>query len=133
MNQGGKSPGALRKSSVLTKVTVQGDRVTGDPDVVPELGFSDLPPEERQKWCKEMTHTSAALFAGINEYEPWKDGVPCAYIFTEDDGALPYALQQQMAAQLDPEAPKILIKANHCPYLSVPTELMAAVEKIVAA
>lgn len=114
-------------------MVVEGDRVTGDPEVVPELAFSDLPPEERQKWSKEMTHTSAALFAGVNEYEPWEDGVPCAYIFTEDDGALPYALQQQMAAQLKPEEPKILIKANHCPFLSVPAELLAAVEKIVAA
>lgn len=101
--------------------------------MVQELGYSDLPPEERQKWSKEMTHTSAALFAGVNEYEPWKDGVPCAYIFTEDGGALPYALQQQMAAQLSPEEPKILIKANHSPYLSVPVELSAAIEKIVAA
>ncbi|KAI7784922.1 alpha beta-hydrolase [Diaporthe eres] len=114
-------------------MVLEGDRVTGDPNVVPELGFSDLPPEERQKWFKKMTHTSAALFAGVNEYEPWNGGVPCAYIFTEDDGALPYALQQQMAAQLQPGAPKILVKANHCPYLSVPAESLAAVEKIVAA
>ncbi|KAK2615730.1 hypothetical protein N8I77_002464 [Diaporthe amygdali] len=112
---------------------VEGDRVTGDPEVVPQLGFSDLSPEERERWCKEMTYTSAALFAGTSQYEPWKDGVSCAYIYTEDDGALPYPLQQQMAAQLDPEAPKILIKANHCPYLSVPKELLAAVETIVAA
>ncbi|KAG8169188.1 hypothetical protein KVR01_001937 [Diaporthe batatas] len=114
-------------------MVVDGDRITVDPDVVQELGYSDLPPEERQKWSREMTHTSAALFAGASEYEPWKDGVPCAYILTEDDGALPYALQQQMAAQLSPEEPKILIKANHSPYLSVPAELLTAIEKILAA
>lgn len=108
-------------------------RVTVDPASILHLGLGDLPPAEQEKWSKEMSHTSAALFASTSEYEPWKDGVSCAYIYTEDDGALPYPLQQQMAAQLDPEAPKILIKANHCPFLSVPAELLAAVEKIVAA
>ncbi|KAI3397929.1 hypothetical protein diail_10098 [Diaporthe ilicicola] len=114
-------------------MVVDNDRVTVDPASILNVGLGDLPVKEQEKWSKEMSHTSAALFASTSEYEPWKDGIPCAYIYAEDDGALPYSLQQQMAAQLDPEAPKILIKSNHCPFLSVPAELLAAVEKIVAA
>ena len=111
--------------------TTQDDRVTIPADVRAEIGFSDLSPEEQEKWSKEFAHTSAVLFEGTSEYEPWNDGVPCAYIFTEDDGALPYPLQQQLATQLGPNAPTASLKANHSPFLSVPKELLEAVEKLV--
>lgn len=80
-----------------------------------------------------MTHSSAVLFTGKSEFEPWKEGIPCAYIFTKQDGALPYPLQQQLASQLGPDALTVAVDSNHCPFLSVPEELLAAVDKIVAA
>lgn len=95
------------------------------------VGFGDLSLEEQEKWSKEFAHTSAILFEGTSEYEPWNEGIPCAYIFTIDDGALPYPLQQQLAATLGPKAPSVTLKANHSPFLSVPNELLAAVEKLV--
>lgn len=95
--------------------------------------MNDLSPEEQKKWGKEVSHTSSALFAGVSEYEPWNEGIPCAYIFTEYDGALPYTLQQQMATQLGPDALTVTLKAGHCPFLSTPTEVLAAVKNIVVA
>lgn len=41
----------------MSFVLVQGDRVTGHPDMVVEVGFNDLSPEEQSKWSKEMTHS----------------------------------------------------------------------------
>ncbi|ROV92371.1 hypothetical protein VMCG_09112 [Cytospora schulzeri] len=113
-------------------MNVQDDRITIDPETMPEIGMNDLSPEEQKKWTKEISHTSANLFEGTSEYEPWNEGVPCAYIFTEYDGALSYELQQQMASQLGPNALTVTLKAGHCPFLSMPNELLAAVEKIVA-
>lgn len=86
-----------------------------------------------KKWAKEVSHTSAALFVGKSEYEPWADGVPCAYIFTKQDGALPFPLQQKMAQQLGPDPVTVELDANHCPFLSMPEQLLSAVDKIAAA
>lgn len=96
-----------------------------------EVGLSDLSPDDQKKWMREVTFTSAALFGGQSEYEPWKESIPCAYIYAKQDGAIPYSLQQQMAAQLGPDALTVAVDSNHCPFLSVPQELLAAVEKIL--
>lgn len=82
---------------------------------------------------KDMTHTSTVLFSGKSEYEPWKEGIPCAYIFTNQDGCLPLPLQEKMASQLGPDGLTVGVDANHCPFLSVPCELLEAVQKITAA
>lgn len=111
----------------------QGDRIHIDAENMPEIGLNDLPPDEQKKWAKEMSHTSTVLFTGINEFEPWKEGVPCAYILCELDNALLYPLQQKMAAELGPDGVTVTLKSGHCPFLSRKQELLEAVEKIVAA
>lgn len=123
----------IDRSCPLTWHAVQGDRVTGNAEMVPQIAFNDLSPEDAKKWMNEMSHTAAALFVGKSEYEPWTEGVPCAYIFTTQDGALPYPLQQQMASQLGANALTVTLEASHCPFLSVPEQLLSAVEKIAAA
>lgn len=107
--------------------------MTGHPDMVPGIALQDLAPGPRAEACAQMTHTSAALFAGEAEFEPWAEGVPCAYIHCTEDGALPYPLQLQMAAQLGPAPNTATVAASHCPFLSVPDDLLAAVDKVVAA
>lgn len=100
---------------------------------MPQVGLSDLSPEEIKIWSKEVSHTSAALFVGKSEYEPWADGVPCAYILLKQDGALPFPLQQKMAQQLGPNPLTVEIDSNHCPFLSKPDELLSAIDKIASA
>ncbi|KUI72515.1 Pyrethroid hydrolase [Cytospora mali] len=117
----------------LPWMVLQGDRVTIDPESMADVGFGDLPSEEQKRWGKELMHTSAILFEGVSEYEPWNESIPCAYIFAEDDGAIHYPVQQKMAAQLGPNALTVTLKSSHSPFLSMPKELLAAVEKIVAA
>lgn len=111
----------------------QGDRVMIDAESMPEIGMNDLSPEEQKKWCKEMSHTSSALFAGISEFEPWNEGVPCAFILCELDNAMVYPLQQKMAAELGPDGVTVTLNSGHCPFLSKKQELLEAVEKIVTA
>lgn len=71
------------------------------------------------------------LFATPAKYEPWTNDIPCSYIFTIDDNALPYPAQQAMAQQLGPKAKTAAVKAGHSPFLSVPDELVKAVEQVL--
>lgn len=99
--------------------------------MIVQVGFNDLSPDEQAKWVKEMTHTSAVLFASPAQYEPWAHGIACSYIHTTEDGALPYAIQQQMVQQLGPDAKIAVLKAGHNPHLSIPDELAKAIESVL--
>ncbi|EAA28807.1 alpha/beta-hydrolase [Neurospora crassa] len=110
----------------------KGDRVFGRQEMLADVMFNDLNAEEQQRWMTEMTHTSAALFATPSGYEPWKDGIPCAYIFCAKDHALPLAAQQKMAAQLGPEAKAVTLESGHCPFLSMPEQLVDAIQMLEA-
>jgi hypothetical protein len=111
-------------------MSFQGDRVSGDADMFPRIGFNDLPPGEQARWAKEATHTSAALFATPSSYEPWANGIPCSYIFCSEDNALPLPLQQGMVQQLGPEPRTASLKSGHCPFLSMPIDLLRALETV---
>ncbi|KAK8066780.1 hypothetical protein PG997_013527 [Apiospora hydei] len=116
----------------LPWMNVQGDRVVGVPEMLPQVAFNDLASEEQAKWAKEMSHTATGLFATPSGHEPWASGTPCGYIFCSDDNALPFPIQQQMAAQLGPEPKTVTLKAGHCPYLSIPDQLVDAIKTLEA-
>lgn len=99
--------------------------------MIPQVAFSDLAPEDQVKWAKEMTYTSAALFASPALYEPWANGVACSYIFTVNDGAIPLPVQQGLAQQLGPEAKTASLKSNHSPHVSMPEDLVKAIESVI--
>ncbi|KAH8655214.1 alpha/beta-hydrolase [Xylariales sp. PMI_506] len=126
----GKALLDLLGGNPLPWMNVEGDRVTAAAELLPQIAFNDLEADAQAKWAKEMTHNSAALFAAPTGFEPWTNGVRCAYIFTEDDGALPYPIQQQMAAQLGPRPNAVTLKSGHCPYLSMPTQLLQAIQTV---
>ncbi|POS75133.1 hypothetical protein DHEL01_v206467 [Diaporthe helianthi] len=115
----------------LPWMVLEGDRVTGNPEVLPQVGFNDLSPEEQARWAPEMTHTSAALFTAPALFEPWANGIPCSYIFHTEDNALPLAYQQGMAQMLGPDAKTATLKAGHCSFLSIPNQLVKAIESTI--
>lgn len=104
--------------------------MTGVRDMLPQVAFNDLGKDEQAKWSQAVTHTSAAVFATPSAFEPWASGVPCGYIFCSDDNALPLPIQQEMAAQLGPDAVSATLQSGHCPFLSVPNQLLDAVQKV---
>jgi len=106
--------------------------VLGVPSMLPEVAFNDMTPSEQERWSKGMTHTSVALFATPSGYMPWAHGVPSGYIFCTKDNALPLAMQQQMASQLEPAVVKTSINSGHCPHLSMPDDLVAAIGGVKA-
>ncbi|KAK8100061.1 uncharacterized protein PG998_008550 [Apiospora kogelbergensis] len=116
----------------LPWMDIQGDRVVGVPEMIPQVAFNDMAPVEQARWGAEMTHTSTALFATPSSHEPWATATPCGYIFCSDDNALPFPIQQQMAAQLGPAPKTVTLKAGHCPFLSIPAQLLEAVKTLEA-
>jgi hypothetical protein len=88
-----------------------------------------MPLEKAVVYAEQLKHISVAAFATPSTFEPWANGVPCAYIFCELDNALPFPVQQQMAAQLGSNATTFSLKAGHCPFLSMPEELRDVVVK----
>ncbi|KAI5457672.1 alpha/beta-hydrolase [Mariannaea sp. PMI_226] len=128
----GKSLMDMLGGQPLPWMDIQGDRVSGNLEMLPQVAFNDLNAEDQAKWVQEMTHTSAALFATPSNYEPWANGVPCKYIFCSNDNALPHPIQQQMALQLGPEPRTATVEAGHCPFLSVPDKLLVAIQAVEA-
>ncbi|KAK4156622.1 Alpha/beta hydrolase fold-1 [Chaetomidium leptoderma] len=117
----------------LPWMVVDGDRVTGDPEMMPEIGFNDLPADKKAEWAQQVTWTSAALFAAPSQFEPWNNGIPGAYIFQTLDNALPYDLQQAMAQQLQlgPNTRTATIASGHCGFLSMPERLLGALKQVI--
>ncbi|KAK4098783.1 alpha/beta-hydrolase [Parathielavia hyrcaniae] len=117
----------------LPWMVVDGDRVTGDPEMMPEIGFNDLPADQQAYWAQQVTWTSAALFADPSQYEPWNNGIPGAYIFQTVDNALPLHLQQNMAQQLQlgPDPRNATVETGHCGFLSKPERLLGALKQVI--
>ncbi|EHA57766.1 hypothetical protein MGG_13101 [Pyricularia oryzae 70-15] len=106
------------------------DRVLANPALLPQVAFNDLDGPTRDAAIEDMTHTSIKLFSSPCTYEPWSNGVKCGFVFCSEDNAVPLPIQQQMAAQLGPDAITATVKAGHCPFVSIPHELLDAVESV---
>ncbi|CZR53874.1 uncharacterized protein PAC_03756 [Phialocephala subalpina] len=125
----GKSVLEMLGGQPLPWMDVQGEKCFAVSSHMPEVALNDLPPEIATVYASQLTYISTSVFATPSTFEPWANGLPCAYIFCEIDNALPLPIQQQMAAQLGPNATTFSLKAGHCPFLSIPGQLRDAVVK----
>lgn len=107
------------------------DRVQAIPELLPQVAFNDLDGPAQARCCSEMTHTSVRLFTTPSAYEPWNQGFKCAFVFCSEDNAIPISIQRQMAAQLgSDETLTAELKSGHCPFISVPAQLLDAVKTL---
>lgn len=106
---------------------IQGDKIETKREMMAEIGFNDLSPELAAGFCQQLTHSSASVFFTPSNFEPWSCGIPCAYIHTIQDMAIPHPQQVHMAQQLGPDAKTVSLNAGHCPFLSVPDQLIDAI------
>ncbi|KAI0378507.1 alpha/beta-hydrolase [Hypomontagnella monticulosa] len=109
---------------------VQDDRIFLRREILSAAVYNDLDEQSQEKWIQEVSYTSAALFEGVSNHEPWSEGVPCGYIFCTEDNGLPLSLQQDMAARLGPGTVTANVKSGHSPFLSVPDELVSAIAEV---
>ncbi|KAK7995992.1 hypothetical protein PG991_015459 [Apiospora marii] len=123
----------LMGGSFFPWMIAENGMVTGDPAQIAEIGFNDLSAAEAQKWAAAMTWTSEKVFTDASQFSPWAAGVTEAYIHTEDDHALPFAVQQQMQAMLPAGSAVFSIKSSHVPFISHPDELLPLVQSAIEA
>ena len=98
-----------------------------------QVVFNDISEEKIPLFASQMSHTAASVFATPSSYEPWANGLPCAYIYCTEDNAIPLPTQKQMASQLGPNASTSSIKSGHCPHLSLPDQLAKLIEQTIDA
>ncbi|KAK3392562.1 hypothetical protein B0T20DRAFT_463777 [Sordaria brevicollis] len=127
----GHSSGDL-VASCATEGFDAGDRTCLHEQLAIEALLNDLPTEEQEYWGKQVTHTSMGLFGSPPTFEHWSNGVKCSYIFCERDLAVLMSEQRLMRERLGPDAKEVYLNAGHCPYLSMPRELLKAVEELLA-
>ncbi|KAK1980533.1 Alpha/beta hydrolase fold-1 [Colletotrichum cereale] len=113
----------------LPWMILEGDRVVGNTSMLPEVAFNDMPPSEQQKWSKEMTWTSLNAFTTPSSYEPWSNGIDCAYIYGLLDNALPLSYQQGMSAVLPAGSKTESEPSGHCAHLSRPANVTSILSK----
>lgn len=62
-------------------------------------------------------------------FAPWDAGFQMGFIHTEDDQAIPIAIQKQMAAQFPAGSFSATLKSSHSPFLSMPEQLSEVIEQ----
>lgn len=97
--------------------------------MMPEVAFNDMSADKAAYYLDRCSHSSTSVFATPSTFEPWANGIDCAYVYCTDDNALPFPIQQQMAQQLGPEPVTWSLKAGHCPFASIPDQLLEVVKK----
>ena len=108
--------------------------ITVDPK---ELFYHDLPEEEGRHWVENLTKQSNRAFTeGADvSYAGWKD-VPCWYLATTEDKALPIEAQRyyvQLAKDDGGDVTLREIATSHSPMLSKPHEVVEILLEAIAA
>ena len=80
--------------------------------------YNDVPVEIQNHWISQLQPHTAASFQIPNSYEPWND-IPCTYVFTEKDNAIPLFAQKAMAGGMG-DISTVSLDASHSPFLSMP-------------
>ncbi|KAK2008445.1 alpha/beta-hydrolase [Colletotrichum eremochloae] len=113
----------------LPWMIVEGDRVVGNTSMLPEVAFNDMPPSEQEKWSKEMTWTALSAFTTPSSYEPWNNGIDCAYLYGLLDNALPLSYQQAMSSVLPAGSKTESEPSGHCAHLSRPANVTSILSR----
>uniref|UniRef100_L2GBV1 AB hydrolase-1 domain-containing protein n=1 Tax=Colletotrichum fructicola (strain Nara gc5) TaxID=1213859 RepID=L2GBV1_COLFN len=113
----------------LPWMVVEGDRVVGNATMLPEVGFNDLPASEQEKWASQMTWTALGAFTNASSYEPWSNGIDCAYLYATLDNALPLSYQQGMSAVLPAGSKTESEPSGHCAHLSRPSNVTSILSR----
>ncbi|KAK8081123.1 hypothetical protein PG997_008941 [Apiospora hydei] len=88
------------------------------PWMLPATFYHDCAPEVQEQAVANLCLQSKQVFLDSVGYEPWNDGVECAFYFCDQDKALPPPIQVQLAAQLGPDAVTYHANTSHSPFLS---------------
>lgn len=94
----------------------RGDVVVADKPV--ETFYHDCKPETQEQAVADLCVQSKQVFHDCVAYEPWNDGVECAFYFCDEDKAIFLPIQEQLASALGPNAITYHANTSHSPFLS---------------
>ena len=96
-----------------------------------EIFYNDLPPAEAKKWADLLVSMSAnALSSGVDS-AAWNTETyrsKTAYIFTENDNAIPLEGQKMLAGNAGIQR-TVSLASSHSPFLSMPKQTAEAIIK----
>ncbi|KAL2066213.1 hypothetical protein VTL71DRAFT_2284 [Oculimacula yallundae] len=125
----GKSLLDMLNGKPLPWMDVQGDKTLAVGSMMRDVVFNDMTDEQVAKYAKMTSHSSTSVFTTPSTFEPWSNGITCAYIFCTEDNALFLPIQQQMVQQLGPDPVTWSLQAGHCPFQSIPDQLLEVMKK----
>lgn len=85
--------------------------------------YHDLPPAEAKKAVQQLQTQSKQVAFDKITYEPWNDGVDCAYFFCDQDRCLAPEAQTISAGLMPADIPTYHCNSAHSPFLSNPKEV----------
>jgi hypothetical protein len=98
--------------------------------------YHDLPAAERDQWAGEMRKSPASTQTTPLTQDVYTSH-PVAYIYCSADQALPPPAQEMMVKAISEQygitIPTDSLPASHSPYLSMPDQLLAAIDRQVQA
>ena len=113
---------------------VESDPATGttflcEPPI--RLLYADLEPERARKMEALLVRQSGSAMTDAVTYDAWRY-IPTTYLRTEDDRVLFLEWQERQIRAVRDAGVKITVesyKSSHSPFLSIPGEMVAAVER----
>ncbi|KAI1337375.1 Alpha/beta hydrolase fold-1 [Xylariaceae sp. FL0016] len=97
------------------------------PDTPEDIFYNDVQLNVQHKFVQALRPEPRRVFYDLVDYEPWND-MPCAYLFTTKDHAIPLELQKDMALRLGSSTPTATFEGSHSPFLSDPRWVAEKVE-----
>lgn len=95
-----------------------------------DIFYGDVAPDVAAAAVARLQPMPFKIATDKSGFEPWNQGFPVAYIFAEDDQAIPLAAQQGMASQFPAGSFTASLASSHSPFLSMPQKLGDILEKI---
>ncbi|KAK8052600.1 hypothetical protein PG993_003985 [Apiospora rasikravindrae] len=106
--------------------------ITGDiltPIDPTKVFYADVEPKLAAKSVAAIEPSSMRAMTDKGSFAPWDQNFQMGFIHTEDDQAIPIAIQKQMAAQFPADSFISTLKSSHSPFLSMPVKLGEVLEQ----
>lgn len=96
--------------------------------------YHDVPDAKlAEEAAKHLYPIAYSSFCETTQHTPWET-FPCTYIFTTEDRAIPFEMQQAMLAAMSVEEranwETVTVEGGHSPFLSKPEECAQVLRKI---
>jgi pimeloyl-ACP methyl ester carboxylesterase len=99
---------------------------------VPDCFYNDIEPERAQQLAKKNVTHNTSTFPHKVSYAPWKE-ISTTYVYCSKDMAIFLDLQKDMVKDAQengaPALDIVTCDSGHCPFLSMPGEVVGIVEK----